>query len=132
VSDVGPPGLHEQPHQLRTVNHFTEPLVEARGLGNTSRRSGAGGVVTVQFNVLWQLPQSRVVITCVTGLLAARTPLWQLRQVALTPTWLKVATVHEIVPWQAAQSCVVCTCCLGLPDASTPLWQVEHIAVTPW
>lgn len=86
----------------------------------------------VQFIVLWQLPQSRVVIACCTGLLMAMTPLWQLRQVALTPTWLKVATFHATVPWQAPQSWVVCTCCAGLPDAATPLWQLVQTAVTPW
>jgi hypothetical protein len=62
----------------------------------------------------------------------AVTPLWQLRQAALTPRWLNVATPHAIVPWHAPQSCVVWTCCAGLPDATTPLWQVAQIAVTPW
>jgi len=61
------------------------PLFAPRGIGfglgrEISGFSGADGmvVVMVQFKVLWQLPQSRVVGMCPICLAVAATPLWQL------------------------------------------------------
>ena len=73
-------------------------------MGRIKGFSGARVVATVQLKVLWQEPQSSVVLTCWTCLAVAVMPLWQLWQVALMPKWLKLADCHERVPWQVLQS----------------------------
>jgi hypothetical protein len=73
-------------------------VIAPRGLGITGRgRTGAAGT-TVQLKVLWQLPQSSVVLSCWTCFPIAVMPLWQLWQVALSPKWLNVAAAQVIVP----------------------------------
>ena len=59
------------------------PPFAPRGIGfglgrEMSGFSGADGMVVVQFNVLWQLLQSRVVGMCPICLAVAAMPLWQL------------------------------------------------------
>ena len=62
-----------------TRGQLTRPPVEPRGIGLGLGREIIGfcgaGVVTVQFNVLWQLPQSKVVGMCPICLAVAATPL---------------------------------------------------------
>ncbi len=69
--------------------HLLEPPGELRGIEIKGRGRAAGAPTTVQFKVLWQLPQSRTVLTCCTCLPVAVMPLWQLTQDALSPRWLK-------------------------------------------
>src|SRR2546421_9994166 len=65
------------------------------------------------------------------GMPVADTPLWQLAQLLVTPTWLNVAPPQLSVVWQASHSRSVTMCVGPLPCACTPLWQVEQLA-RPW
>ena len=57
----------------------------------------------------------------------ALTPLWQLKQLPVTPSWLNpVAGFQATVLWHMLHSDVVATCVAGLPVALTLLWQLEH------
>jgi hypothetical protein len=52
----------------------------------------------------------------------ALVPLWQLKQLPTTPSWLKpVAGVHAEVPWQLLHSALVAMWVGGLPVAPVPL-----------
>src|SRR5256885_10441475 len=53
----------------------------------------------------------------------AETPLWQLAQLLVTPTWLNSAPPQLSVVWQASHSRSVTMCVGPLPCACTPLWQ---------
>src|SRR2546421_5286765 len=60
----------------------------------------------------------------------AETPLWQLAQLLVTPTWLNSAPPQLSVVWQASHSRSVTMCVGPLPCACTPLWQVEQLPRT--
>ncbi len=79
-NNTPPQRPREQTSQLFHFDHFVEPLIAPGGLGlgfgrEISGFSGADVVVVVQFNVLWQLPQSRVVGMCPICLAVAAMPL---------------------------------------------------------
>src|SRR5437763_15930035 len=57
----------------------------------------------------------------------AETPLWQLAQLLVTPTWLNSAPPQLSVVWQASHSRSVTMCVGPLPCAIVPLWQVEQL-----
>ena len=69
-----------------------------RAPGTAGAAALAGRVVTVQFTVLWQLPQSSVVLGCWICLPIALMPLWQLRHGAREPHVAELAAVQAIVP----------------------------------
>ena len=87
---------------VRTADHLLEPprvaTPGAPRTPGTAGRRGGGWAVTVQFTVLWQVPQSCVVLTCRICLPIALMPLWQLLHGAVSPRWLKLTAVHAIVP----------------------------------
>src|SRR5437763_15920741 len=58
----------------------------------------------------------------------AETPLWQLAQLLVTPTWLNIAPPQLSVVWQVSHSRSVTMCVGPLPCACTRLWQVEQLA----
>ena len=59
------PRLPKQTSALHTNNHLTGPGVATRGRGSGSKGlSGGGAAVLVQLNVLWQVPQSWLVVGC--------------------------------------------------------------------
>src|SRR5256885_10444400 len=60
------------------------------------------------------------------GMPVADTPLWQLAQLLVTPTWLNIAPPQLSVVWQASHSRSVTICVGPLPCACTPLWQGEQ------
>ena len=80
---------------------------------------------------MWQASHVLDVCRWLAPLPVALVPLWQLKQLPVTPEWSKpVAGFHAVVPWQLLHSAVVAMCVAGLPVALLPLWQDEQLPVT--
>ena len=57
-------------------------------------------VVGFHATTLWQLSQVLVAVMCCAPLPVASVPLWQLKQLPVTPLWSKFAGSQAAVVWQ--------------------------------